>query len=110
MAGELAAYIHSDTTMVDATSENEVKSALLPELDIAQYTLLAEVPAGKLIGRRIGDLVPPSEVHLEAVGRDGRVIRTSDDLVLQADDQLTVIGPSNGLPDADELHGVLSPS
>ncbi|MGI9596998.1 MAG: amino acid permease [Acidimicrobiales bacterium] len=112
LAGELAAYIHSDTglSMIDATFESEVKSALLPELDIAQYTLLAEVPAGQLIGLRIGDLAPPEEVHLEAVRREGRVLRTNDDLVLQADDQLTVIGPSNGLPEADELHGVLSPT
>lgn len=112
LAGELAAYIQSDTglAMVDATYESEVKSALLPELDIAQYTLLAELPAGRLIGRRIGDLAPPNEVHLEAVRRDGRVLRTNDDLVLEADDQLTVIGPSNGLPEADELHGVLCPT
>lgn len=110
LAGELAAYVHSDTgvSMVDATHESEVKGALLPELDIAQYTLLAEVPAGRLIGHRIGDLTPPTEVHLEAVRRDGRVLRTNDDLILQADDQLTVIGPSNCLPDADELPGVLS--
>ncbi len=109
LAGELAAYVHTGLSMVEATHESEVKSALLPELDIAQYTLLAEVPAGQLIGRRIGDLVPPSEVHLEAVRRDGRVLRTSDDLVLEADDQLTVIGPPNGLPDADELSRILSP-
>lgn len=111
LAGELAAYLHDDSgqTMVDASDESEVKGALLPELDIAQYTLLAEVPVGRLIGRRIGDLAPPDEVHLEAVRRDGRVLRTNDDLVLQADDQLTVIGPSNGLPDADQLLGVLTP-
>ncbi len=112
LAGELAAYLHSDTgqTMVHATFEGEVKSALLPELDIVQYTLLVEMPAGRLIGHRVGDLKPPQEVHLEAVRRDGRVLRTTDDLVLEADDQLTVIGPSNCLPAADELHGILTPT
>ena len=111
LAGELAAYLHSDSgaSMVDADYESEVKSALLPELDVAQYTLLAEVPVGRLIGRRIGDLHPPAEVHLEAVRRDGRVLRTNADLVLQADDQLMVIGPINRLPTADDLHGLLVP-
>ncbi len=111
LAGELAAYLHTDTgrAMIDATFESEVKSALLPELDIAQYTLLAEVPVGELIGQRVGDLRPPDEVHLEVVRRDGRILKIDDDLVLQADDQLMVIGPLDSLPDADGLPPVLIP-
>ncbi len=110
LAGELAAYVHSDSgdAMVQAAFESEVKGALLPELDIEQYALLAELPAGDLIGRRVADLIPPDGVHLEAVRRNGRVLRTTDELVLEADDQLTIIGPLNELPSADELTTVLT--
>ena len=109
LAGELAAYLHSDTglSMVNAGFESEVKAALLPELDIEQYPLMAELATGKLIGRRVGDLIPPEGVDLEAVRRDGQVIRTHDDLVLNADDQLTVIGPPGSLPDNDQLAATL---
>ncbi len=105
LAGELADYLHSDTglSMVDAGFESEVKAALLPELDIEQYPLLAELPAGALIGCRVGDLTPPEGVDLEAVRRNGRVIRTDPDFVLGADDQLTVIGPTGSLPSPDQL-------
>jgi hypothetical protein len=110
LAGELAAYVHSDSgdAMVQAAFESEVKGALLPELDIEQYALLVELPAGDLIGRRVADLVPPDGVHLEAVRRNGRVLRTTDELVLEAYDQLTVIGPLNELPSADELTAALT--
>ncbi len=105
LAGELADYILRDSglSMVEAWFEAEVKSALLPELEIEQYSLLAELPAGALIGHRVGDLTPPPGVDLEAVRRKGRVLRTDGDLVLEADDQLTVIGPIGSLPPADEL-------
>ena len=93
--------------MVVAVSETDVKSALLPGLDIGQYTLLPELPTGDLIGQVIGDLVPPDGLHLEAVRRSGRVVRTADDLVLEADDQLTIIGPVDGLPTSEELATVL---
>ena len=105
LAGELAAYLHSDggDSMAEASSESEVKDGLLPELQIEQYTLLAELPAGALIGQRVGTLLPPKGVILEAVHRSGRVLRTTADLVLEADDQLTVIGPIGDLPAADRL-------
>ena len=105
LAGELAAYLHSDSglSMVDAGYESEVKAALLPEVGIEQYTLMEELPAGALIGWRVGDLTPPTGIHLEAVSRGGRVLRTHADLVLAADDQLTVIGPRGELPSPDEL-------
>ncbi|MCP5025658.1 MAG: amino acid permease [Actinomycetia bacterium] len=109
LAGELAAYLHSDAgeLLAEAVYETEVKEALLPELSIAQYPLLPELTSGLLIGRRIDELSPPGDLHLEAVRRDGRVIRADPDLVLEADDQLTVIGPLDGIPDAGELARVL---
>lgn len=105
LAGELAAYLHSDAgdSMAGASSESEVKAGLLPELQIEQYTLMAELPAGELIGQRVGALYPPKGVRLEAVRRSGRVLRTTGDLVLEADDQLTIIGPVGGLPGGDAL-------
>ncbi|MGI9608322.1 MAG: amino acid permease [Acidimicrobiales bacterium] len=109
MAGELAAYLHTDSglSMVDASYESEVKAALLPGLDIEQYSLMVELPAGDLVGHRVGDLRTPAGVDLEAVRRDGRVIRATADLVLAADDQLTVIGPLASLPSADQLADTL---
>ncbi len=105
LAGELAAYLHSDSgeAMADAGYEAEVKEALLPELSIEQYLLAPELDTGRLIGKQVGRLSSSSELHLEAVRRDGRVLRADDDLVLQADDQLTVIGPLDQLPSGDEL-------
>jgi len=109
LAGELAAYLHSDSglSMIDASYESEVKAALLPGLDIEQYSLIAELPTGGLIGRRIGDLRPPAGVDLEAVRRDGQVQRVVDDTILEADDQLTIIGPAGSLPTADALAALL---
>ena len=110
LAGELAAYLHTDSglSMVDASFESEVKSALLPELSIEQYALMEELPTGGLIGMRIGDLSPPDGIDLEAVRRDGSVLRAHDGLVLHADDQLTIIGPSGGLPSLLDLTTALT--
>lgn len=108
LAGELAAYLHSDAgdSMAEASFESEVKDGLLPDLEIEQYTLMIEVPAGALIGRRVGDLEPPAGIRLEAVRRSGRVLRTTDELIFEADDQLTIIG-THALPTADALAGEL---
>ncbi len=105
LAGELAAYLHTDDAAViaGATFEAEVKQALLPTLEIGQYPLLEETSMGILIGRTVGELQLGADLHAEAVRRDGRVIRADSDLVLEPDDQLTVIGPEGGLPGADEL-------
>lgn len=109
LAGELAAYLHSDSgeSMADAGYESEVKEALLPELSIEQYLLAPELATGSLVGRRVDDLVSSTDLHLEAVRRDGKVIRVVPELILKADDQLTVIGPADELPPADELAAAL---
>lgn len=109
LAGELANHLNADSdgSIVEAGYESEVKAAFLPGLDIEQYSLLEELSTGALIGLRIGDLRPAEGVDLEAVRRNGRVIRASEDLILEADDQLTVIGPLETLPLADELADAL---
>ncbi len=109
LAGELAAYLHTNdaAAVAEAGHEAEVKEALLPDLSIGQYTLLAELSTGALIGRRVDELVIDKGFHLEAIRRDGRVLRADDDLVLQADDQITLIGPLGGLPEFDNLAAIL---
>lgn len=104
LAGELAAYLHTDAgeSMAEAGFEAEVKEALLPELSITQYLLLPEQPSGSLIGRLVAELTPPFGVQLEAVRRDGAVVRVDDDLRLRVDDQLTLIGPGDRLPAPDQ--------
>ena len=94
--------------MIEASFESEVKEALLPELSIEQYPLMQELPAGALIGKRVGALTPPDGVDLEAVRRNGAVLRTHADLVLDADDQLTLIGPVGELPTHLELAELLT--
>lgn len=105
LAGELAAYLHTDDARIiaQATSEAEVKQALLPTLEIGQYPLLSEAEMGALIGRRVGEIALDDMLHIEAVHRGGKVIRADDDLVLEPDDQLTIIGPEGGLPVGAEL-------
>lgn len=108
LTGELAAYLHADRgNIADAVFETEVKAALLPGQSIVQYPLLPELPSRYLIGQRVGQLVPPAGMRLEAVRRDGKVIRAHGELVLEADDQLTVIGPPGEPPDAEQLASVL---
>jgi amino acid transporter len=110
LAGELAAYLHADEAagVAEASHEAEVKEALLPDLSIGQYALLAELSTGALIDQPVSALAMDASLHLEAIRRDGRVIRVHDDLVLRADDQITLIGPLDGLPDLDGLAAALT--
>ena len=110
LAGELAAYLHSDRAeaVAEAAYEAEVKEALLPDLSIGQYPLMPELSTAALIGRRVGALTIDSGFFLEAVSREGRVLRAEADLVLEADDQITVLGPLDSLPDVDGVARVLA--
>ena len=110
LAGELAAYLHSDRAeaVAEAAYEAEVKEALLPDLSIGQYPLLPELSTAALIGRRVGDLTINRGFYLEAVSREGRVLRADADLVLEADDQITVLGPPNSLPPLDDVAKLLA--
>ena len=110
LAGELAAYLHSDRAeaVAEAAFEAEVKEALLPDLSIGQYPLLPELSTAALIGRRVGALSIDRGFFLEAVSRHGRVMRADADLVLEADDQITLLGPPDSLPTFDEVARVLA--
>ena len=107
LAGELAAYLHTDDAMVvaEASFESEVKEALLPGLEVGQYLLLPEAEIGALIGKTIEELRLDQELHIEAIYRRGEIIQPLNETVLLADDQLTVIGPSGLLPTSAEIAG-----
>jgi amino acid transporter len=99
LAGELAGFLHTGARACgQAATEDEVKTALLPGQTVRQYALLPEGLDAGLIGRRIGDLSLPEEVSVAAVSRFGVALPVEDDLVLEADDQLTVVGPESAMP------------
>ena len=99
LAGELAGFLHTGARACgQAATEDEVKTALLPGRTVRQYALLPEGLDAGLIGRRIGDLSLPEEVSVAAVSRFGVALPVEDDLVLEADDQLTVVGPESAMP------------
>ena len=99
LAGELAGFLHTGArTCGQAATEDEVKTALLPGRTVRQYALLPEGLDAGLIGRRIGDLGLPEEAEVAAVIRFGVVLDPDPDLVLEADDQVTVVGPEDSMP------------
>ena len=99
LAGELAGFLHSGARACgQAATEDEVKTALLPGRTVRQYALLPEGLDAGLIGRRIGDLGLPEEAEVAAVIRFGVVLDPDPDLVLEADDQVTVVGPEEAMP------------
>ena len=99
LAGELAGFLHTGArTCGQAATEDEVKTALLPGRTVRQYALLPEGLDAGLIGRRIGDLGLPEEAEVAAVIRFGVVLDPDPDLVLEADDQGTVVGPEDSMP------------
>lgn len=99
LAGELAGFLHTGARMCgQAATEDEVKTALLPGRAVRQYALLPEGLDAGLIGRRIGDLGLPEEAEVAAVIRFGVVLDLDSDLVLEADDQVTVVGPEESMP------------
>jgi hypothetical protein len=103
LAGELAGYLHTGARACGAaTSEAEVKSALLPDLVLRQYTLLPEGLDAALIGHRIAQLDLPDGVEVASVARFGVILDPDPDLVLEPDDQLTVLGPEEVMPPAGE--------
>ncbi len=112
LAGELAAHQTADDGEALATAgfESEIKAVLLPELAIEQYPLLPELPTGQLIGHQIGELNHPPGVHFEAVVRHGKVLNPDDDFILEADDQLTLIGPVDGLPPIERFAEMVTES
>jgi len=103
LAGELAGHLHSGVGAVGrAVDEASVKSALLPDLELRQYALLPEGLDAGLIGHRVAQLDLPDGVEVAAVQRLGVTLHVTADLVLEADDQLTVVGPVDVMPDPGE--------
>ena len=85
-----------------AQTEAEVKSALLPEMTFRQYALLPEGKDSALIGSTIAELNFPDEVEVVSVHREGILIRLNEELCLEADDQVTLLGPSDTMPSLGE--------
>ncbi|MBC8194475.1 MAG: amino acid permease [Acidimicrobiia bacterium] len=103
LAGELAGYLHGGARLIgSAGTEAEVKSALLPGMTLRQYTLLPEGGDVGLIGERFGDIEWLDGVELAAVTRFGISLTPDADLVLEADDQLTMLGPDDVMPAAGQ--------
>ena len=99
LAGELAGFLHTGARACgQAATEDEVKTALLPGRTVRQYALLPEGLDAGLIGRRIGDLGLPGDAEVAAVTRFGAPLAPDPDLVLEADDQVTVVGPEDAMP------------
>ena len=99
LAGELAGFLHSGARACGlATTEAEVKSSLLPGWAVRQYALLPEGRDADLIGRRVGGLDLPEGVEVAAVTRFGVPLLVDDSLVLEPDDQLTIVGPEDVMP------------
>jgi len=103
LAGELAGYLHGGSRQIGAAaSEAEVKSALLPGVTLRQYTLLPEGSDVGLIGERVGDIEWLDGVELASVTRFGVPMPIDADLVLEPDDQLTLLGPDAVMPAAGQ--------
>jgi len=101
LAGELAGFLHTGARACGlAASEADVKSSLLPGWTVRQYALLPEGRDAELIGRRVGGLHLPDGVEVAAVTRFGVPLLVDDSLVLEPDDQLTVVGPEDVMPAA----------
>ena len=99
LAGELAGFLHTGARACgQATTEDEVKSALLPDRTVRQYALLPEGLDAGLIGRRVGGLHLPEGAEVAAVTRFGVPLDVDDTLVLEADDQITIVGPEDAMP------------
>ena len=75
-----------------------MKTALLPGWSVRQYALLPEGLDAGLIGRRVGDLSLADGVEVAGVTRFGVPVDVEADLVLEADDQLTLVGPEESMP------------
>tara|TARA_B100000959_G_scaffold286624_1_gene366142 strand:+ start:3775 stop:5793 length:2019 start_codon:yes stop_codon:yes gene_type:complete len=103
LAGELAGYLHGGARLIgSAGTEAEVKSALLPGLTLRQYALIPEGSDAGLIGERVGDIAWLDGVELSAITRFGILMPIDPDLVLEPDDQLTMLGPDAMMPPAGQ--------
>ena len=103
VAGELAGHLHTGAKLIGLSqTEAEVKSALLPEMTFRQYALLPEGKDSAIIGFKVVDLNLVDDVEVVSVHREGILITLNEELVLEADDQVTLLGPSDKMPSLGE--------
>ena len=99
LAGELAQHLRDGTQAVgQAIDEVGVKSALLPEAALRQYTIFPEGLDSELIGKKIGAIRLLDGVEITTVIRDGVPLEVHEKLVIESDDQITVLGPLETMP------------
>ena len=99
LAGELAQHLRDGTQAVgQAIDEVGVKSALLPEAALRQYTIFPEGLDSELIGKQIGAITLLEGAEITTVIREGASLKVNEDLVIESDDQLTVLGPLETMP------------
>ena len=103
VAGELASHLHTGAKLIGLSqTEAEVKSALLPEMTFRQYTLLPEGKDSAIIGSKITDLNLVDDVEVVSLHREGILIDFDIEIILEADDQVTLLGPSDKMPSLGE--------
>ena len=103
VAGELASHLHTGAKLIGLSqTEAEVKSALLPEMTFRQYTLLPEGKDSAIIGSKITDLNLVDDVEVVSLHREGILIDFDIETILEADDQVTLLGPSDKMPSLGE--------
>ena len=99
LAGELAQHLRSGTEEVGkAIDEVGVKSALLPEAALRQHTIFPEGLDSGLINKKISDIELLEGAVIAAVVRNGISVEIHEELVIESDDQITVIGPLEIMP------------
>ncbi|MAT37005.1 MAG: amino acid transporter [Acidimicrobiaceae bacterium] len=99
LAGELAQHLRSGTEEVGkAIDEVGVKSALLPEAALRQHTIFPEGLDSALINKKISDIELLEGAVIAAVVRNGISVEIHEELVIESDDQITVIGPLETMP------------
>ena len=99
LAGELAQHLRSGTEDVGkAIDEVGVKSALLPEAALRQHTIFPEGLDSGLINKKVNDIELLAGAAIAAVVRNGISVEVHEELVIESDDQITVIGPLETMP------------
>ena len=99
LAGELAQHLRDGTQAVgQAIDEVGVKSALLPEAALRQYTIFPEGLDSELIGKQIGAITLLEGAEITTVIREGIPLEVHEELIIESDDQITVLGPLETMP------------
>lgn len=82
---------------LSASDHQELKEAVLRDERVLALTLLANGPAGSLIGRALREVEMPEGTLIALVNREAEAIIPRGSTVLEEGDRLTVIGEPAGL-------------